>query len=1602
MKPFKVIFNVFLVLFLAAVTSSGYAQQVKANFSSDLRSGCSPMIVNFSDLSTGNPISWKWNLGDGTISYLQNPIATYFNPGSYTVKLVVKNANSADSVVKTQFITVNAAPTAKFGASDTTGCFPLPIQFTDSSIAGSGTIATWQWDFGDGTLSSLQNPKHVYTGAGNFTVTLRVVNSNGCVKVFTRPSYIKISKGVKADFTYVSASACHPPTSVAFTNTSVGTGVVNYSWSFGDGNSSTQINPVNLYQVAGSYTIKLIATNSTGCSDTLIRPNALNVGFVKANFSKPDSVCIGQTVTITNTSNPNTVASSWNFGDGTSSTLINPAKAYSAAGTYQIKLVNDFGGCKDSIVKSIQVFGNPVVSFTGLNTSGCSVPLTTTFTDGTTGATNYIWSFGDGTFSSMQNPTHTFNLPGSYTVTLKATNAVGCVDSLAKAAFVKIILPRITRIDSLPKKGCLPVTINPTAVVQSTQPVASYFWDFGDGATSTSVKPTHTYTVPGRYNVKLVITTEGGCADSLIIVDAVKAGNKPQAAFSATPLDICASIRVPFTNQSTGLFDESFWTFGDGGSASSTNPIHAYGDTGTFTVMLVASSFGCTDTAKKIDYIRVSPPIAAFTLERSCTDRLTVKFTDKSIAATTWEWSFGDGTSSTLQSPVHLYAQPGDYQVILKVSNGSCQHLTSQPVKVVKEQGVLVTTDSIACRNANVTFNVSNINRPNIASYAWYLDNFTTPTLVTNYTPVTFNYTKPGTRSFAVITTNALGCLDTLYGSAPIKVYGPTAAFTASTQASCYKSGINFIDTSATDGVNPINQWIWNYGDTVQNYTTPPFSHSYSSAGSFGVSLTVVDSRGCRDSISKPAYITIGKPTADFTLQDTTICPGTSLVLRNTSKGVKLAYNWNFGNGVTLNDSLPKYNYPAEGDYTITLTVTDKYGCTDVTSRKVRVFVANASFMMSDSFSTCPPLLVNFTSGSDHFASHAYDFGDGGISTLLNPSHLYTYPGTYTVKRWALNNGGCTDTVVKTIVIQGPVGTFTYNPLQNCNPASVNFKAVTENCVSYVWDYNDGSTIFSTQTATSHKYTTPGIYVPKIILEDASGCRVPVVGKDTIKVNGIETFILAQRRLLCDSGQVAFTDSTLSNDIVAGYLWDFGDNTTSTQRSPVHNYTNTGWYTVSLTTTTTHGCVATEVKPKYIKIVNSPDITILGNSAACEPASLLFQGSLLRSDTATLSWSWDFGNGQTSNQQNPSAQTYASAGSYTLTSVVTNMDGCTDTTRVPITIHPKPAVNAGPDTLVCRDQSFTLQPSGASTYTWNAEPTLSCVNCTTPVATPLVTTTYVVTGTTTFGCTNKDTITIAVKQPFKMKVGKGDTLCVNEKFKLSASGADLYQWSPSLYLDDPTSATPLATPQGTISYQVIGRDNKNCFFDTAVVDLKVYAIPVIEIKGDSIRTLSVGSQAQLETNSSSDITKWRWSPSLGLSCTTCASTVTSTTQSIVYTVVATNDGDCVARDQVSVIVICNNANIYMPNTFSPNGDGMNDIFYPRGKGVFSIRSLKVFNRWGQVVFERGATNANDPSQGWDGTNKGVKLEPDVFVYMADIVCENGTVFPMRGNVTLIR
>jgi len=205
----------------------------------------------------------------------------------------------------------------------------------------------------------------------------------------------------------------------------------------------------------------------------------------------------------------------------------------------------------------------------------------------------------------------------------------------------------------------------------------------------------------------------------------------------------------------------------------------------------------------------------------------------------------------------------------------------------------------------------------------------------------------------------------------------------------------------------------------------------------------------------------------------------------------------------------------------------------------------------------------------------------------------------------------------------------------------------------------------------------------------------------------------------------------------------------------------------------------------------------------------------------------------------------------------------------------------------------------------------------------------------------------------------------------------------------------------TTKYQVIGFDNHNCFQDTAYVVVAVGQYPTIQLAADQV--LATGTLLPLNyTSTNGPLTSWKWTPSTNLSCSDCAVPVATIKKDICYTVVAANMYHCPATDTICIKVFCENTQVFIPNVFTPDNDGVNDVLMVRGTGIKAIKSFRIFNRWGQIVFERGNISPNNASQGWDGKINGIPASPDVYVYTCEVVCENDVTFTYKGNVAIIK
>jgi gliding motility-associated-like protein len=1381
-------------------------------------------------------------------------VVTFSTAGTYSAKLVVRNANGIDEVEKINYITVFPSPTPNFSADITLGCVPVRVNFTDLSTTPLGTIVSWDWDFGDGATSTLKNPSHNYTNTGFYTITLTVTSSTGCKRTVSRGRYIRVVDGVSTDFRFTVSKSCKPPYSVTFQNQSNGPGTISYAWNFGNGQTSILANPTTVYNAPGTYTVRLNAASNFGCSGTIQK--TVTIVQTNTDFTGPANACLNQPVTFQNNSSSVPLASFWYFGDGTTSAQTNPIKTYLTPGTYNVKMINFFDNCTDSITKTIVVQNKPAINFTVNDSSSCQAPFNAQFTDLTPGATSWLWDFGDGNTSTLQNPAHSYAALGNYTVSLTVTTAAGCQNTLTRTDLIKIQETSVSI--NAPQGGCIPFSYTPVATIQTLDTVVSYLWDFGDGATSNLQNPPpHIYAATGNYDISLTVTTTSGCTKTVTVPDGILTGTPPIVSFTATPLNACASETIFFTGQAIttpGATITWLWDFGDGNSSDLPSPSHEFEEFGNLNVTLSVTNNGCGNSTTQV--LQVRPPVADFEPTINCTTRA-VTFVNTSrinaaLVPLTYQWTMGDpaNTQFTTATPgaPFAYPGPGTYNVTLIVTNGTCADTITKPVVIIPEQFAdFMANKNPVCKNEFFSLSAINSIPANISTYDWVIG---TSILTAAPRGVSHSFAATGSYNVSLTITDINGCTNTKTVANYITVTGPTANFVPATSGGCQNKTVTFSDLS-TSSTSTLVRWEWDFGDGSQQvFTAPPFIHTYVNPGRYDVSLKVTDGAGCADQFSSATELIITNPLAGFRA-DTFYCPGAPLPFVDTSSGAGLTWLWDFGDGNTSTLQHPQHSYPpGNADYSVKLKITDISGCQDsiLKSDYIKIRSPKAAFDIIDTTTICPPLRTGFTFQGTDYQSFNWDFGDGGSTTAQNPNHFYSDYGHFIPKLYLTGPGGCIDSAEASVTIYDPAATvqLNYGPVTTaCNSLNVDFNITIPPAFKFTLFFGDGTADSSQLTTLSHFYSRPSFSLPRIVIYDTiSGCEVAINGRTRINVLGAIPLFGKDKKEFCDQGLVTFKNFTTKNEPIISTVWDFGDGTTSNLNNPSHNFTAPGLYTVTLNVTTQSNC--SRSFSDTILVYRTPAPSIQSRDTICLNTAEPIDGLLANTDTLT-NWQWNFGNGQTSTLQN-NVITFTTAGEYPIRLTTSNKIGCSASATKNIYVVPLP----------------TAAP---------------------------------------------------VQDPITIGVGMGTNLVMNYTGNIIS-----YNWLPTTRLSCADCPVPFANPQYTTKYTVEVEDRYGC----------------------------------------------------------------------------RNSGN------ITIIVVCGKENVFIPNTFSPNGDGRNEVFYPKGTGLFRIKSMRVFNRWGEIVFEKKEFAANDPSVGWNGTYKGKPASPDAYIYTMEILCENNTIIPVKGNVTLLR
>ncbi|MEP6467523.1 MAG: PKD domain-containing protein [Parafilimonas sp.] len=831
-----------------------------------------------------------------------------------------------------------------------------------------------------------------------------------------------------------------------------------------------------------------------------------------------------------------------------------------------------------------------------------------------------------------------------------------------------------------------------------------------------------------------------------------------------------------------------------------------------------------------------------------------------------------------------------------------------------------------------------------------------------------------------------------------------TADFSVSNTKGCSPLTVQFTDNSTGSPVS----WYWDFGDgqssTLQNPTI-----TYTTSGSYSVRL-IVKTATEQEYKQKDNYITVSAtPDVKFDAPDgDSGCVDLQVSFQDQSalNGASVkSWLWDFGDGGTSSMQNPSHIYTTEGIYDVGLTIETTEGCIAtllVTSAIMAGNKPDPGFSASP-FDGCASELRDFKNTSGRATAYYWDFGDGETSFDVNPKHHYTDTGTFTVKLLVSENG-CIDSTEREnyIHVQGAAANFT--PIFNCDDRStLSFRDISIAETGRLWNFGDGQT--STAKAVTHTYSKPGIYVVKL---NVTGTTCNDSTSDTlhIKVTTPKVEILPAQNTYCRNDSLLFVVTDFDSVITKSFAWNSGDgyisNLNKNRDTLNFVYRKNGMYTPSVYIKDYSPCVDTIFYDHAITI-NGPMAEFKRDTAGCLNSQVNFQDASIPGDNAPIQqWFWNFGDGSTSTNSGPLAYQYPFSVVYNAQLTVTDINGCADTIIHTVSIADTPVVDAGKDTFACAENQFTLNPSGAARYIWAFNPDLSCTSCTNPIATPSNSVTYYVTGTNDKGCSSSDSVNVKV-QTKELIAAQPDayTVCNGGSVMFNISGADIYSWLPANTLNNATIQNPVAFPSTNTIYTVTGKDSNNCFSDVAMVSVTVNAKPTVDIVDSSVQILT-GSTFNIIASASNDAQSFAWLPATGLSCYNCLQPVATVTKNTFYTLKATNQFGCIDSDHIRINAICTGESIFLPNTFSPNNDGMNDYFYPRSTSDINIQSLIIFNRWGLIVFQKRNFSSNNASVGWNGKYKNVLQNADVYIYLMELQCGNNNVFVKKGNISLIR
>ena len=1046
----------------------------------------------------------------------------------------------------------NQLPTAVFSANPLSGIAPLTVDFDASASSDpDGSITSYNWSFDDGSSDASINPSHIFNSAGTYEITLTVIDDDNASDV--EVIQITVSDSVSnqlptAAFTADPLSGIAPLTVNfdASTSTDADGTIMSYNWNFGDGNTVTGIDPSHIFDIAGTYDVTLTIIDDDGASDIetiqITVSDDLSNQLPTATFSaNPLSGIAPLTVDFdaSASSDPDGSITSynWSFDDGSSDASINPSHIFNSAGTYEITLtVIDDDNASDVEVIQITVSDSvsnqlPTAAFTADPLSGIA-PLTVNFdastsTDADGTIMSYNWNFGDGNTVTGIDPSHIFDIAGTYDVTLTIIDDDGASDietiQITVSDDLSNQLPTAT-FSANPLSGIAPLTVDFDASASSDPDgsITSYNWSFDDGSSDASINPSHIFNSAGTYEITLTVIDDDNASDVEVIQITVSdsvSNQLPTAAFTADPLSGIAPLTVNFdastSTDADGTIMSYNWNFGDGNTVTGIDPSHIFDIAGTYDVTLTIID---DDGASDIETIQITVsddlsnqlPTATFSANPlSGIAPLTVDFdasasSDLDGSIISYNWNFGDGSNDTGINPSHPFDTAGTYNVSLTVTDNSGNTDTEsititvdpEPNSCVFASGNGVSNGSfedslndwIYHNNGSGTASVSNVDSQH-CDYVAKLDFNATGSNVQLYQQtVSLDAATDYTFSFTAKASTPRTIKIYLHKhTSPYNSYGING-FTVNLTTEWKTYTYDFKSQGFTGSVNNGRLRFWLV--TAQPGDTMLFDN------------IIIQKQG----IEPPVPVA---PSIQIQPQDVSAFTGQSAIFSVSAQGTApLQYQWQ-RDGLDIagaNSASYSTDSLSLADDGASFSVDISNSVASVSSNAVQLTVSVppnqepvASFVANNTTGIAP-LTVTFdatasTDSDGSISDYSWDFGDGNTSTGITTDYTFDTPGVFDVMLTVTDDEGEINSTIVQISVsefgnQLPTAIFSATPQSGVVPLAVDFDASAStdpdnDIVTYNWIFGDGN--IGTGETTSHLYNTAGIYTVILTVTDNNG-----------------------------------------------------------------------------------------------------------------------------------------------------------------------------------------------------------------------------------------------------------------------------------------------------------------------------------------------------------------------------------------------------------------------------------------------------------------------------------------------------------------------------------